>query len=80
MPASDVVSFVFHAEITRFDKTISCLFEWKYVAGHKSIVRLFTKFYMARNENVQAQIYRWIFDPIRFDRITLDMDPTVITR
>jgi hypothetical protein len=69
-----------HAEITRFDKTLTRLFEWKYVAGHKSIVRLFAKFDMARNENVQAQIYRWIFDHIRFDRITLDMDSTVITR
>ena len=69
-----------HAEITRFDKTLTRLFEWKYVAGHKSIVRLFSKFDMARNENVQAQIYRWIFDHIRFDRITLDMDSTVITR
>ncbi len=69
-----------HAEITRFDKTLTRLFEWKHVAGHKSIVRLFAKFDMARNENVQAKIYRWIFDHIRFDRITLDMDSTVITR
>ncbi|BBJ23370.1 transposase [Candidatus Nitrotoga sp. AM1P] len=75
-----MVPIVFHAEITRFDKTLTRLFEWKHVAGHKSIVRLFAKFDMARNENVQAQIYRWIFDHIRFDRITLDMDSTVITR
>jgi hypothetical protein len=29
---------------------------------------------------VQAQIYRWIFDHILLDRITLDMDYAVITR
>lgn len=69
-----------HAEITRFDKTLTRLFEWKKVAGHKAIVRLFAKFDMARNEHVQADIYRWIFDHIRLNRITLDMDSTVITR
>ena len=69
-----------HAEITRFDKTLTRLFEWKKGAGHKAIVRLFAKFDMVRNEQVQAQIYRWIFDRIRLDRVTLDLDSTVITR
>ncbi len=69
-----------HAEITRFDRTLTRLFEWKQVAGHKAIVRLFAKFDMARNEHVQAEIYRWIFDHIRLSRVTLDLDSTVITR
>jgi hypothetical protein len=50
------------------------------VAGHKAIVRLFAKFDMARNEHLQAEIYRWIFDQLRLDRLTLDVDSTVITR
>jgi len=33
-----------HAEITRFDKILTRLFDWKAVAGHKAIVRLFAKF------------------------------------
>jgi len=33
-----------HTGISRFDKSLTCLFEWKYVAGHKSIVRLSPNF------------------------------------
>jgi len=35
---------------------------------------------MARNEQVQGQIYRWRFDRLSIDRLTLDVDSTVITR
>lgn len=70
-----------HLEITRMDRTLTRLFGWARVAGHKAIVRLFGRFDMLRHERVQAQIYRWFFDKVStLSNITLDMDSTVITR
>ena len=69
-----------HAEITRLDATLTRLFGWGAVAGHKAIVRFFNRFDMAGDEQVQEQIYRWFFDRLSIDRPTLDVGPTVITR
>lgn len=70
-----------HLEVTRLDRTLTRLFGWTRVAGHKAIVRLFGRFDMLRHEKVQAQVYRWFFAKVStLTRITLDMDSTVITR
>lgn len=69
-----------HADITRMDSTLSRLFGWTRVAGHKAIMRLFNRFDMARNEQVQGKIYRWLFERLSIDRLTLDVACTVITR
>ncbi|MBF0416702.1 MAG: IS1380 family transposase [Magnetococcales bacterium] len=70
-----------HAETVRFDHTLTRLFGWDRVAGHKAIVRLFERFDMLTNERVQASVYRWFFDRITtLKRVTLDLDSTVITR
>ena len=69
-----------HADITRMDGTLSRLFGWTRVARHKAIKRLLNRFDMARNEQVQGQIYRWLFERLSIDRLTLDVDSTVIHR
>lgn len=70
-----------HLEITRMDSTMTRLFGWTRVAGHKAIVRLFERFDMMHHERVQAGIYRWFFDKVStLLCVTLDMDSTVITR
>lgn len=70
-----------HLDITRLDRTLTRLFGWTRVAGHKAIVRLFGRFDMMRHERVQASVYRWFFDTVStLPSITLDMDSTVITR
>ena len=70
-----------HAETVRFDGTLTRLFGWTRVAGHKAIVRMFERFDMLTNERVQAEVYRWLFSKIpALKRITLDLDSTVITR
>ena len=70
-----------HLDITRLDSTLTRLFGWTRVAGHKAIVRLFGRFDMLRHERVQASVYRWFFDTVStLHSITLDMDSTVITR
>ena len=70
-----------HLDITRLDRTLTRLFGWTHVAGHKAIIRLFGRFDMMRHERVQASVYRWFFDTVStLSSITLDMDSTVITR
>ena len=70
-----------HLEITRLDGTLTRLFGWTHVAGHKAVMRLFSRFTQNNHEQVQAQIYRWFFDKfMTLPIITLDMDSTVITR
>ena len=70
-----------HAETVRMDTTLTRLFGWSRAAGHKAIVRLFSRFDMLTNERVQAEAYRWLFGKIQaLKRLTLDLDSTVITR
>jgi Transposase DDE domain group 1 len=70
-----------HAETVRMDATLTRLFGWTKAAGHKAIMRLFSRFDMLANERVQAEAYRWFFGKISTLRqVTLDVDSTVITR
>lgn len=69
-----------HADITRLDSTLLRLFDWGHAAGHKAIVRLFQRFDQASATRVQTSSYRWLFDKLRLDPITLDVDSTVLTR
>lgn len=70
-----------HAETVRFDGTLTRLFDWPKAMGHQAIMRLFKRFDMARNEAIQASVYRWFFGQVgTLRRITLDMDSTVLTR
>jgi hypothetical protein len=49
-------------------------------AGHKSIVGLFQRFDHPTATRVQTSSYRWLFDTLRLNPITLDVDSTVLTR
>ncbi|WP_434782140.1 IS1380 family transposase [Ferrovum myxofaciens] len=70
-----------HLEMVRMDNTLVRLFGWTKAAGHKALVRFFNRFDMIRNEQVQCEIYRWLFDQIHaLKSVTLDLDSTVITR
>lgn len=69
-----------HADITRLDATLVRLFDWGHAAGHKAIVRLFQRFDQSSATRVQASSYRWLFDKLRLNPITLDVDSTVLTR
>ncbi len=70
-----------HLDITRLDTTLTRLFGWTRVAGHKSIIRLFERFDIMQHERVQSSVYRWFFDTVvTLPSVTVDMDSTVITR
>jgi hypothetical protein len=68
------------ADITRLDATLVRLFDWGKAAGHKAIVRLFQRFNQADCSRVQSSSFRWLFDKLRLNSITLDVDSTVLTR
>ena len=68
------------ADITRLDATLVRLFGWGKAAGHKAIVRLFQRFEQSDSERVQSSSFRWLFDKINLQSITLDVDSTVLTR
>jgi hypothetical protein len=70
-----------HAEMVRLDPTLTKIFGWQKAAEFKAIQRLFARFDMTKNEQVQQKIYRWLFDYLpALSQVTLDLDSTVITR
>jgi Transposase DDE domain group 1 len=69
-----------HADITRLDATLTRLFGWSRAAGHKAIVRLFQRFDQAAANRLHSSSYRWLFDKLSLNPITLDVDSTVMTR
>jgi hypothetical protein len=69
-----------HADITRLDSTLTRLFGWGRAAGHKAIVRLFQRFNQADASRVHTSSYRWLFNKLNLNPITLDVDSTVMTR
>ncbi|MGB9774863.1 MAG: IS1380 family transposase [Bacteroidota bacterium] len=69
-----------HLEVTRQDKVIQNIFGWKRMAGHKAFQRYFKKFNQETNDVVFKKIFQWFFGELKFDRYTLDLDSTVMTR
>ena len=50
------------------------------MANFKAVMRLFNRFSQGTNEMVMDRLYRWMFDKIAIDGLTLDVDSTVMTR
>ena len=69
-----------HLEVTRQDKVLQDLFGWKTMAGHKAFARYFKKFTQATNQQVFGRLFKWFFQQLTFDRYTLDLDSTILTR
>ena len=69
-----------HAEVTRHDHVIQRLFGFDRMANFKAVMRLFRRFTSMHNEAVFDCLYRWQFDSLALQNITLDLDSTVMTR
>jgi Transposase DDE domain group 1 len=69
-----------HTEVTRHDPVIKQLFGFARMANFKAVMRLFRRFTSMHNETVFDSLYRWQFDNLRLQNITLDLDSTVMTR
>jgi len=69
-----------HLEVTRMDKVIQKIFDWKRMAGHKSFLRYFKKFGQSDNQRVFTELFNWFFKQIKLDNYTLNLDSTIMTR
>ncbi len=69
-----------HTEVTRHDRALGKIFDWKKTPGQDSNKRFFSKFTQGKNHRVSEYFYSWIFDNFKFDNFTLDIDSSVMTR
>ncbi len=69
-----------HTEVTRHDVALGKIFDWKNTPGQDTYKRFFSKFTQTTNQKVSDSFYSWIFDNIKFDTFTLDVDSSVMTR
>jgi len=69
-----------HTELTRSDRALSKLFNWKKVPGQDAYKRFFSKFSQTDNLLVADYFFRWIFDNYHYDNFTIDFDSSVLTR
>lgn len=69
-----------HTEVTRHDAALGKIFGWKRTPGQDAYKRFFGKFTQAKNLRVSEYFYKWIFDNLKFDNFTLDVDSSVMTR
>lgn len=67
-------------EVTRHHSVLKKLFSFKQMVNFKAIIRLFRKFNQSMNTRVFGNLYRWFFGNLHADRLTLDLDSTVMTR
>ena len=69
-----------HAGWLRYDRVIGEIFQWKRIPSESTLSRFFHKFTWRRNTEVFVPLQRWFMKQLTIERITLDVDSTVITR
>jgi hypothetical protein len=69
-----------HSELLRYDKTLKEIFGWDHVPSQSTFSRFFHKFSWKRNNELFEPLFRWFFEQLTFDNLTLDLDSTVMTR
>ena len=69
-----------HAGWLRYDEVIGEIFQWKRIPSESTLSRFFHKFSWQRNTEVFVPLQQWFLKQLTIERITLDVDSTVITR
>lgn len=69
-----------HSAYLRYDNVLKEIFGWKQAPSQSTYSRFFNKFDWHRNTETFVPLFRWFFNQIKFDNLTLDLDSTVITR
>ena len=69
-----------HTEVTRADKALSKIFDWKIVPGQDAYKRYFGKFTQNSNQEVGRHFFSWFFKSLNINYFTLDIDSTIMTR
>jgi hypothetical protein len=69
-----------HTEVTRHHSALGKIFGWKNTPGQDTYKRFFLKIDQISNLKVSEYFYSWIFNNLKFDNFTLDIDSLVMTR
>ena len=69
-----------HTEVTRHDVSLGKIFDWKSTPGQDAYKRFFNKFNPTINLKVSDYFYSWLFDNLKYNNFTLDIDSSVMTR
>lgn len=69
-----------HTEVTRSDRALGKIFEWKSTPGQDAYKRYFGKFTQKINQDVGHHFFSWFFQNLHVNYFTLDIDSTVVTR
>jgi hypothetical protein len=69
-----------HTAAIRFDEVLKELFGWKAVASVSTFTRFFKRFKQTQVDEVFGEISRWFWEQMPEQRVTLDLDSSVVTR
>jgi hypothetical protein len=69
-----------HTEITRSDRALGKIFDWKKAPGQDAYKRYFGKFTQSINQQVGHHFFSYFFQSLQLNYFTLDIDSSVITR
>lgn len=70
-----------HSGMLHNDKVVQRIFGWKKgMASQSTFSRFFNKFTMELNDKLFPEINRFWFSQLKMDKMTIDLDSTVITR
>ncbi|WP_149915223.1 IS1380 family transposase [Sphingobacterium cavernae] len=69
-----------HTEITRSDRALGQIFDWRKTPGQDAYKRYFGKFTQNTNQEVGHHFFSWFFQNININYFTLDIDSSVVTR
>ena len=70
-----------HSGLLRHDEVIQKIFGWKKgMASQSTFSRFFKKFNLERNDSIFTGINKFWFSQLKLDKMTIDVDSTVITR
>lgn len=69
-----------HTGLIRFDEALKKIFGWQRVAEVSTFTRFFRRFKQEDVDRVFGHVGRWFWEQIPEQRMTLDLDSSVITR
>jgi len=69
-----------HADWLRYDTVLQDIFGFKSMPSQSTYSRFFNKSSLAKNTEIFPELQAWSMNQVNIERITLDLDSTVITR
>lgn len=69
-----------HSAWLRYDKVLKEIFGWKEAPSQSTYSRFFGKFSWKLNNEIFVGLQQWFFENLKMEKITVDLDSTVITR